>query len=305
MAPHGHRPDRGADGGCSGACTPSRRCASTATGPASGRPRGPSTGRCRCCKPGRALPVRPAHRRQGSRTTCCANRAPAALKAQLAADHALRRGAVRARARRRAAGHARAARRPEGAPAQGRRRRSPTRDLAAAYRDELLRALRRAVRPRRSPARASRRVAAGAARPRRPAYADAPPDRRGPGGRPQRLRRSRSSPSPPPWPRRRSPIPALAGRSSGGLGGARLRRSGARRIGQGNHPPATGCRRTLTSRRLARHLAARGFGALLSEIDRAAAKSGAPFLRSDVTLARARSQWSHAFEVLNRMAALE
>jgi DNA primase len=56
---------------------------------------------------------------------------------------------------------------------------------------------------------------------------------------------------------------------------------------------------------LRRHLAAVGFSALLTDIDRAAAKSGAPFIQSDVTLAAARSQWSHAFSVLNRLAALE
>lgn len=56
---------------------------------------------------------------------------------------------------------------------------------------------------------------------------------------------------------------------------------------------------------LRRHLGARGFSALLNDIDRAAAKSGAPFIQSDVTLAVARSQWSHAFSVLNRLAALE
>jgi DNA primase len=37
----------------------------------------------------------------------------------------------------------------------------------------------------------------------------------------------------------------------------------------------------------------------------AAAKSGAPFLKPDVTLAAARSQWSYAFEVQGRVAALE
>ncbi|HEX6860551.1 MAG TPA: DNA primase [Caulobacteraceae bacterium] len=56
---------------------------------------------------------------------------------------------------------------------------------------------------------------------------------------------------------------------------------------------------------LTRHLRERGFAGLLTDIDRAAAKSGAPFLKSDVTLAVARSQWSHAFAVLTRMAALE
>jgi DNA primase len=61
----------------------------------------------------------------------------------------------------------------------------------------------------------------------------------------------------------------------------------------------------LDSEALKRHLAVSGFGALLGEIDRAARTSGAPFLNSDVPPAAARSQWSHAFEVLIRMAALE
>jgi DNA primase len=61
----------------------------------------------------------------------------------------------------------------------------------------------------------------------------------------------------------------------------------------------------LDSEALQRHLAASGFSALLIDIDRAATHAGAPFLKEDVTLAAARSQWSRAFEVLNRMAALE
>ncbi len=61
----------------------------------------------------------------------------------------------------------------------------------------------------------------------------------------------------------------------------------------------------LDSEALKRHLASSGFGALLSEIDRAARTSGAPFLDTDVSTAAARSQWSHAFEVMIRMAALE
>ena len=56
---------------------------------------------------------------------------------------------------------------------------------------------------------------------------------------------------------------------------------------------------------LERHLRTRGFSALLNDIDRAASKSGAPFIQSDVTLADARSQWSHAFSAMNRLAALE
>jgi DNA primase len=61
----------------------------------------------------------------------------------------------------------------------------------------------------------------------------------------------------------------------------------------------------LDSEALRRHLAARGYSALLTDIDRAAAKSGAPFIQSDVTLAAARSQWTHAFSVVNRLAALD
>jgi DNA primase len=56
---------------------------------------------------------------------------------------------------------------------------------------------------------------------------------------------------------------------------------------------------------LRRHLAARGLSALLNDVDRAAAKSGAPFNRSDVTLAAAKSQWTLAFSAMNRLAALE
>lgn len=60
----------------------------------------------------------------------------------------------------------------------------------------------------------------------------------------------------------------------------------------------------LDSDALARHLAARGFGALLGEIDKAALKSGAPFLDPDTAPTLARSQWTHAFEHVARMAAL-
>ncbi len=61
----------------------------------------------------------------------------------------------------------------------------------------------------------------------------------------------------------------------------------------------------LDSEALKRHLASSGFDALLGEIDRAARTAGAPFLKSDISPAAAKSQWSHAFEVLIRMAALE
>ncbi len=61
----------------------------------------------------------------------------------------------------------------------------------------------------------------------------------------------------------------------------------------------------LDSATLARHLASCGFNALLTDIDRAAAKSSAPFLKPDVSLEVARSQWSHAFASLSRLAALD
>jgi len=61
----------------------------------------------------------------------------------------------------------------------------------------------------------------------------------------------------------------------------------------------------LDSEGVRRHLATSGFSALLIDIDRAAVHSRAPFLKEDVTLAAARSQWSHGFEVLNHLAALE
>jgi DNA primase len=56
---------------------------------------------------------------------------------------------------------------------------------------------------------------------------------------------------------------------------------------------------------LARHLASCGFNALLTDIDRAAAKSGAPILKPDVSLEVAKSQWSQAFASLSRLAALD
>jgi len=61
----------------------------------------------------------------------------------------------------------------------------------------------------------------------------------------------------------------------------------------------------LDSAPLRRHLTEAGFSTLLIDVDRAAAHAGAPFTDDDVTLAAARSQWSYAFEVLNRVAALE
>ncbi len=61
----------------------------------------------------------------------------------------------------------------------------------------------------------------------------------------------------------------------------------------------------LDSGALTRHLAVKGFGGLLSEIDKAAERSGAPFLDPNLPLAAARPLWSQAFESLARMAALE
>lgn len=61
----------------------------------------------------------------------------------------------------------------------------------------------------------------------------------------------------------------------------------------------------LDSQALARHLASCGFSNLLTDIDRAAATSSAPILKSDVSLEAARSQWSQAFARLSRLAALD
>ncbi len=62
---------------------------------------------------------------------------------------------------------------------------------------------------------------------------------------------------------------------------------------------------SLDSGSLNRHLAQAGLGASIREIERAALKSGAPFLSTDMMLADARVSWSQAFEVLTRLAALE
>lgn len=61
----------------------------------------------------------------------------------------------------------------------------------------------------------------------------------------------------------------------------------------------------LDTEALRRHLAQSGFDALMREVEKAAAKSGAPFLATSVPLAEARARWSLAFETLTRMAALE
>jgi DNA primase len=54
-----------------------------------------------------------------------------------------------------------------------------------------------------------------------------------------------------------------------------------------------------------RHLASCGFSALLTDIERAAATSGAPMLKDDVSLDARRSQWSRGFAALARAAALD
>ncbi|CAN7604553.1 DNA primase [Phenylobacterium sp. LjRoot225] len=61
----------------------------------------------------------------------------------------------------------------------------------------------------------------------------------------------------------------------------------------------------LDSAALQRHLASCGFSALLTDIERAAANSGAPMLKDDVSLDARRSQWSRGFAALSRAAALD
>ncbi|CAN7244718.1 DNA primase [Phenylobacterium sp. LjRoot219] len=56
---------------------------------------------------------------------------------------------------------------------------------------------------------------------------------------------------------------------------------------------------------LRRHLASCGFSALLTDIERAAANSGAPMLKDDVSLDARRSQWSRGYAALSRAAALD
>jgi DNA primase len=61
----------------------------------------------------------------------------------------------------------------------------------------------------------------------------------------------------------------------------------------------------LDSELLARHLSDNGFSALIADIDRAAPKAGAPFLRDNVSLEASRSGWLKAFGACSRLAALE
>ncbi|CAN5342758.1 DNA primase [soil metagenome] len=62
---------------------------------------------------------------------------------------------------------------------------------------------------------------------------------------------------------------------------------------------------SLDSAALRRHLAASGHDALVREVEKAAAKSGAPFLAANAPLAEARVRWSQAFDALTRVAGLE
>jgi DNA primase len=62
---------------------------------------------------------------------------------------------------------------------------------------------------------------------------------------------------------------------------------------------------SLDSAALRRHLAQSGHDALMREVEKAAAKSGAPFLAADKPLGEARIRWSQAFDALIRVAALE
>ncbi|MGQ2990329.1 MAG: DNA primase [Brevundimonas sp.] len=62
---------------------------------------------------------------------------------------------------------------------------------------------------------------------------------------------------------------------------------------------------SLDSAALRRHLAGSGHDALVREVEKAAAKSGAPFLAASAPLAEARVRWSQAFDALTRIAGLE
>ena len=56
---------------------------------------------------------------------------------------------------------------------------------------------------------------------------------------------------------------------------------------------------------LSRHLQKLGLGALLSEIQKAALKSGAPFLSPELSLAHAHARWLQVFNAVSRLTALE
>ena len=61
----------------------------------------------------------------------------------------------------------------------------------------------------------------------------------------------------------------------------------------------------LDSEALARHLAAKGFGVLLSEVDKAAKRAALSFLDPNLPLAAAKSSWAHAFDLLARLSTIE
>ncbi len=61
----------------------------------------------------------------------------------------------------------------------------------------------------------------------------------------------------------------------------------------------------LDSGALARHLATKGLGGLLSEVDLAAKRAALTFLDPNVPLKAAKSLWANAFDVLTRLAAIE
>jgi len=172
-------------------------------------------------------------------------------------------------------------------------------DLASVYRDELLQRLDGLFGPR--PERPAPQRGPWRRDPRRPAYVDAPLTAEGRAA----SRILRRAPEPLPAALAKAAIadphridPHLEALESHGFGDQALDQLAKEIIRLRLDADI------LDTEALARHLAAVGFGALLGEIDKAAPKSGAPFLNSDVSLTLARSQWSHAFEALSRMAAL-
>jgi len=62
---------------------------------------------------------------------------------------------------------------------------------------------------------------------------------------------------------------------------------------------------SMDSATLRRHLSGSGHDDLLREVERAATKSGAPFLNAALPVAETRLRWAQAFDALTRVAALE
>ncbi|MBV9511353.1 MAG: DNA primase [Caulobacteraceae bacterium] len=175
-------------------------------------------------------------------------------------------------------------------------------DLSAAYRDELFRRLDALMGPSAAGRRAPAQRGGWRRDPRRPAYEDAPMTAQGRAAG-AALRRAVE-----PWPAAVAKYAVLdpgclddvlEAVETSGFGDPALQEL-AREIIRLRLEADV-----LDSGLLARHLASGGYGALLGEIDKAALKSGAPFLKSDVPPAVARSQWSHAFETISRSAALD